>query len=85
MRPAHQHVWHKCQKDRCYICEGGLGLCVVCGGFEGSLLTHCPGFKLNQETLDECYHGKVIDLYYFRVMVEHGARIVNGQLVWNRG
>lgn len=27
----------------CFICDGGLSVCVVCGGGEGSLPTDCPG------------------------------------------
>lgn len=84
-KPPLQHVWHKCKNPECQCCEGGLGWCIVCDAFEGSLLTYCPGFKLNQDTIDACYHGNVKDLCYMRAMVEHGARIVNGELVWNRG
>ena len=42
-------------------CEG-CSRCTVCDGFEGELLTWCPGHKLNHETLDACYRGNVIDL-----------------------
>lgn len=79
------HTWHECKQEGCYVCEGGLGWCIVCGAFEGSLLTHCPGFKLNPETIEACYNGNVKDLHRFRVMVSHGARIVNGKLVWDKG
>lgn len=37
-------------------------VCVVCGAFEGELLTHCPGFYLNPEAREACTHGNVIDL-----------------------
>jgi len=67
-----KHVFHKCKEPECYICEAGLGYCIVCGGFEGSLLTYCPGYQLNQETVDACYHGNVKDLEQFRKMVQHG-------------
>lgn len=48
-----------CNKEGCCpICDGGLGLCKVCGGAEGSLTTDCPGFKLTASILDGVYtHG----------------------------
>lgn len=79
-----QHVFHKCKNADCQVCEGGLVWCTICGGFEGSLLTYCPGYSLNENALNECYHGKVIDITHVRRMIEHGARIINGKLVWNR-
>ena len=40
----------KCDSPgRCYICDGGLILCITCGGFEGSLPTHCPGFEMTED------------------------------------
>jgi hypothetical protein len=84
---ALEHVWHKCQcyEAGCMFCDGGLGLCTVCGAFEGQLLTHCPGYRLSEETLEACYRGNVKDLAAFRVGVQHGARIVDGRLVWRSG
>jgi hypothetical protein len=38
-----QHVYHKCDKDRCFICEGPLLYCVVCGQGEVELTEFCPG------------------------------------------
>jgi hypothetical protein len=64
------------------FCDGGLGWCVVCGGFEGQLLSTCPGHKLNEETLNACYNGNVKDLNNFRNAVKAGARIENGQIIW---
>jgi len=52
------HVWEKhehCTKERCMICDGGLALCTVCGGFEGSLLDNCPGEQLTEEQHDWNY------------------------------
>lgn len=37
------------------ICDGGLSVCTVCGGFEGQLLDSCPGVKLTQEQHDWNY------------------------------
>jgi hypothetical protein len=78
------HIWHKCHNEYCQICEGGLGWCVICNAFEGQLLTCCPGYKLNENALQECYHGKVKDICHFRTMVSLGAHIINGELVWNQ-
>jgi hypothetical protein len=39
----------KCQRSNCMVCDGGLSICTVCGGFEGSLLDSCPGVKLTPE------------------------------------
>jgi hypothetical protein len=64
------------------FCEGRLGLCVICGGFEGSLLTTCPGYKLNGDTIDACYNGNIKDLDCFRIAITHGARIKHGKIVW---
>lgn len=64
--PELKHVWHvcppTCENPTCMFCEGGLGLCTVCGGFEGSLLPSCPGHRLTQEEHDKNYsdfcHGR---------------------------
>lgn len=39
-----------------------LYVCRVCNAAEGELLSYCPGYRLNAETLDACYTGNVIDL-----------------------
>lgn len=54
-----RHKRHSCNKERCYVCEGGLFACVVCGGAEGALTTHCPGKKLSAEVIDSVYAGNV--------------------------
>lgn len=53
------HVFLDCQchEDRCPLCEGGLTLCTVCGGAEGSLPTACPGVKMTLEQADEVMAG----------------------------
>jgi hypothetical protein len=41
-----KHVRKKCgcgERCNCVICAGGLFICEVCGGAEGSLPTECPG------------------------------------------
>lgn len=42
------HLWHgpsncECPHDRCVVCDGGLGSCVVCGQGECEITTDCPG------------------------------------------
>jgi len=80
----HGHILHKCENscDNCVICSGGLALCTICGGAEGSLLTTCPGYKLSNETLDACYRGNVKDLDRFRNAIKNGGRIQNGHIIW---
>jgi len=49
-----------CDKEDCpgcNICEGGLVLCKVCGGAEGSLPTDCPGVKMTTEQDEAVYVG----------------------------
>jgi hypothetical protein len=43
----------------CQFCDGGLFSCTVCGGFEGSLTTDCPGIKVDKKKLDEVYSGDI--------------------------
>ncbi len=54
-----KHVLYRCPGDedaciegRCMFCDGGLSMCVICGGAEGSLPTDCPGARMSdaQET-----------------------------------
>lgn len=59
------HVWYKhegaCPNPGvCQFCDGGLALCVVCRGAEGSLPTECPGEPMTKAQEDEVYRG-VID------------------------
>lgn len=54
----HKFVEHKnCTNDYCAICEGGLALCEVCNGFEGSLTTECCGEKVPEAKLKQVYEG----------------------------
>lgn len=57
-----QHVWEKhkdCDRTACYICEGGLSVCTVCGLAEGALTTDCPGYRCYAEKGDAIYKGDV--------------------------
>jgi hypothetical protein len=54
------------------FCDGGLGVCTVCKAAEGQLLTHCPGYALNEEALKACYNGNVKDFTVMKSWKEHG-------------
>lgn len=58
-----KHTWHqcKCNKPGCMFCDGGLGLCTVCNGFEGTLTTECCGRKITQEEEDAIYKKGTLD------------------------
>jgi hypothetical protein len=43
------HVLHRCEAERCNVCDGGLALCNICNGAEGLLPTECPGRKMTDE------------------------------------
>ena len=64
------HHYHRCEEENCGACNAGLTLCVVCGGAEESLTTHCPGHKMDPRTEDAVYGGA---MDYFR-----GSWLVNG-------
>jgi hypothetical protein len=54
----HQFEKHEnCQIQNCPVCDGGLSVCAVCGGAEGSLTTDCIGRKLDERELQEVYLG----------------------------
>lgn len=56
----------KCDCDKraddfyCVFCETGLALCVVCGGAEASMPTHCPG-KMMTDLQAEAVQAGVAD------------------------
>lgn len=43
----HSYFECKCQSPGCMFCDGGLGWCTVCGGFEGTLSHECPGKEMH--------------------------------------
>lgn len=45
--------------ESCIVCDGGLGICTVCGGAEGSLTTDCPGVKMTPEQDEAVYACKL--------------------------
>lgn len=81
--PRYPHVWYLCGRacNGCQFCHGGLSYCVVCNGFEGQLLSDCPGVKLGEAALEACYSGQVVDLPVWRVMYAAGLRRVGGQWI----
>lgn len=52
------HVLHSCNEERCFVCDGGLAMCTVCGGGEGAMPTDCPGAKIAAPILDQIYRGE---------------------------
>ena len=48
-----------CNEPYCIFCEDDLGLCTVCGGFEGTLTTDCCGHKVEEEILEIVYSRKL--------------------------
>ena len=49
----------KCDNPYCNVCEGGLEICKVCGLYEGSLTTDCPGERVDGDSADKVYQGKM--------------------------
>lgn len=67
------HKLHRCTRENCNVCSGGLALCTVCGGGEGALLTYCAGYRLSSQTLDDIYEGqRVVDLTTYRARRQLG-------------
>ena len=56
----HQPVEHdNCTRPSCPICDGGLVVCTVCNGTEGSLPTECPGEAMTEEQQESIIRGGV--------------------------
>ncbi len=47
-----------CIDPNCWVCEARLCVCKVCGLYEGSLTTECPGVRSYAEHADDVYTGK---------------------------
>lgn len=67
---ASSHKLHSCNEGDCGICNGGLALCEVCHGAEGSLTTDCCGRPITELEEYMIYNLGVLDF-------------VNGQWVLN--
>jgi len=59
-----EHQYYECPPDKhenedyyggCPFCDGGLGLCIICGGLEGSLTSECYGKQLDENILELIY------------------------------
>lgn len=55
------HTLYKCPDscEGCQFCNGGLALCTVCKGAEGSLPTECPGHALTEWAITAIYSGAI--------------------------
>lgn len=54
----HKLLKHEnCERVYCNICEGGLALCIICNGAEGTLPLHCPGSAMSEALQDCIMHG----------------------------
>lgn len=54
----HQYLKHRdCELMHCHICDGGLAVCTVCKGAEGSLPTECPGLQMSAAQQEAVYQG----------------------------
>lgn len=51
------HVLHSCDQPGCFVCDGGLGLCDVCGGAESAIPTECPGTRMTTAQSDAVAAG----------------------------
>lgn len=56
---AKRHVQHVCQDEDCFVCNGGLSWCTVCGGAEASMPAECPGDMMTQYQQDEIQGGRL--------------------------
>ncbi len=54
-----EHTFLKCEqpcmKEACMWCEGGLGYCTTCHGFEGTLPRECPALPVVEDDLQLIY------------------------------
>lgn len=79
----HNYYECKCGNYGCQFCDGGLGYCEVCHGFEGSLSSECPGFALDDAIQDEIYlHG--LDFKDGKFFYKDGKRnnTITGLMRW---
>lgn len=62
---ASDHIWFKCDctKMYCQFRDGGLRLCTVCNGFEGTLTSHCPKTRMTEGQEDAVYKKGTLDFY----------------------
>jgi len=79
-----KHTWFKCKqpctKSYCMFCDGGIGYCTVCKGFEGTLTSECCGFELNKYLQDAVYKGG-LDYKDGKWLVDNERRREDGKTV----
>jgi len=59
-----EHTFYECECDdttSCQFCEGGLSLCTVCRGAEGTLTTECCGRPITIDEEDRIYKKRTLD------------------------
>lgn len=56
--PGHR-LHRECRRDGCPVCNGGLGLCEVCGGAEAAMPTDCPGRPMTGSEMDRVQAGRI--------------------------
>jgi hypothetical protein len=65
-----KHVWHvcnkgvnggECEEGPCIFCGGGIALCTVCGGGEGTLTVDCCERRLTDEEEKGIYEHQNIN------------------------
>jgi hypothetical protein len=61
------HIFHtplNCHKENCFICDGGLSVCIVCHQAEIELEASCPGPTQRQSMLIVTASGRVYTWTY---------------------
>lgn len=68
-----RHKLHCCDAERCFVCEGGLGLCSTCGGAEIELPTDCPGTPLTDAQRQGICDGTMDYIQGYGWVISSGA------------
>lgn len=82
MKIGTEHVAYVCTVEHhdgewtCQFCNGGLFSCTECGSFEGATTTHCPGYRMSEQTCDWVYDGSVD--YRWGKWIDRPSRISPG-------
>lgn len=77
---ATEHKWYECNCGECYFCRSELSCCEVCGGFEGTLTTHCCGRKLTPDEERKIYNLGTLDFRDGQWVEKPNFTRVNGEL-----
>lgn len=81
--PGHKLERHEnCERQRCYICDGGLACCVTCGGAENSLPSHCPQRMMTATEIESVSDGDY-DYVNGRWLIVHSRSMRTGPMDWN--